>query len=100
MCLRYIITSNRFNNTILCVLQPTARIIAVESCATLLSRDLKSNLFNLFASWGGPLTKPLGIAYHAAGTNCAEESKLQFGAFWVCVMAAANAKGRVCEGLF
>lgn len=55
----------------------------MESCATLLSRDLKSNLFNLFASWGGPLTKQLGIVYHAGGTNCVEEGKLQFGALWV-----------------
>lgn len=57
----------------------------VESCATLLSRDLKSNLFNLFASWGLPYTKPLGIgSYHAGGTNnSVEEGKLQFGALMV-----------------
>ncbi|XP_037037722.1 protein furry isoform X7 [Bradysia coprophila] len=55
---------------------------SLESCATLLSRDLKSNLFNLFASWGLPFTKPLGIgSYHAGGTNnSVEEGKLQFGA--------------------
>lgn len=57
----------------------------MESCATLLSRDLKSNLFNLFASWGLPYTKPLGIgSYHAGGTNNSiEEGKLQFGALMV-----------------
>lgn len=53
----------------------------MESRATLLSRDLKRNLFNLFASWGGPLTKQLVNVYHAA--NCVEEAKLQFGALWV-----------------
>lgn len=60
----------------------------MESCATLLSRDLKSNLFNLFASWGLPFTKPLGIgSYHAGGTNnSVEEGKLQFGALMVRIL--------------
>ncbi|KAL5290083.1 FRY family protein [Megaselia abdita] len=49
---------------------------SLESCATLLSRDLKKNLFNLFASWCGPLSKPLGI-FSNTGTNMDEE-KLQF----------------------
>lgn len=56
----------------------------MESRATLLSRELKRNLFNLFASWGGPLTKQLVNVYHAA--NCVEEAKLQFGALWVCLL--------------
>lgn len=49
----------------------------VESCITLLSRDLKRNLFNLFASWSGIFAKPLGLANHISGTS-AEEEKLQF----------------------
>lgn len=64
----------------------------MESCATLLSRELKSNLFHLFATWGGPYAKPLGIVNHSSsggsisgnGTVCAEEAKLQFGALTVC----------------
>lgn len=34
----------------------------VENCATLLSKELKRNLFNLFASWSGPTAKPLGAS--------------------------------------
>lgn len=53
---------------------------AVEICATLLSRDLKRNLFNLFATWCGPYSKPLGIASAAM-----EEDKLQFSALNVLI---------------
>lgn len=76
----------------------------VESRATLLSRDLKRNLFNLFASWGGPLTKQLVNVYHAA--NCVEEAKLQFGALWVCCYVFIYTRNRdlcrfvVCTNLF
>lgn len=41
----------------------------VESCATLLSNDLKRHLFNLFASWSGPTAKPLGVSYHGSGSG-------------------------------
>lgn len=37
--------------------------ILVENCTTLLSKELKRNLFNLFASWSGPTAKPLGASY-------------------------------------
>lgn len=50
---------------------------------TLLSRDLKRNLFNLFASWSGPFAKPLGIIFTVGGSNCIEEEKLQFSALQV-----------------
>lgn len=52
-------------------------ILTVESCITLLSRELRRNLFNLFASWSGIFSKPLGLANHISGTS-AEEEKLQF----------------------
>lgn len=53
----------------------------MESCATLLSQHLKKNLFNLFASWCGPLSKPLGII-STTGSNL-EEEKLQFSSLQV-----------------
>jgi hypothetical protein len=55
----------------------------VEACITLLTRDLKRNLFILFASWSGNFAKPLGIVYHAGGTNNADDEKLQFSALQV-----------------
>ncbi|XP_046808225.1 protein furry isoform X3 [Lucilia cuprina] len=51
---------------------------SLESCATLLTRDLKRNLFNLFATWCGTFSKPLGIASQIG--QSAEEEKLQFSA--------------------
>ncbi len=56
----------------------------MEICNTLLSRDLKRNLFNLFASWSGQFSKPLGINSHGtANLNNNEEDKLQFSALQV-----------------
>lgn len=54
----------------------------MESCATLLTRDLKRNLFNLFATWSGSFAKPLGIASQQIGQT-PEEEKLQFSALQV-----------------
>ncbi|XP_037930850.1 protein furry isoform X3 [Teleopsis dalmanni] len=51
---------------------------SLESCATLLTRDLKRNLFELFATWCGPFSKPLGITSQIGQT--AEEEKLKFSA--------------------
>ncbi|XP_017028103.1 protein furry isoform X2 [Drosophila kikkawai] len=51
---------------------------SLESCATLLSRDLKRNLFNLFATWCGSFSKPLSIPSQIGQTL--EEEKLQFSA--------------------
>ncbi|KAL9906690.1 microtubule binding protein furry isoform 3-T3 [Glossina fuscipes fuscipes] len=51
---------------------------SLESCATLLTRDLKRNLFNLFATWCGLFSKPLGITSQIGQTP--EEEKLQFSA--------------------
>ncbi|KAM8710624.1 hypothetical protein ACLKA7_017276 [Drosophila subpalustris] len=51
---------------------------SLESCATLLSRDLKRNLFNLFATWCGSFSKPLSISSQIGQTL--EEEKLQFSA--------------------
>ena len=81
----------------------------VESCTTLLSKDLKRNVFNLFASWSGPSAKRLGVIFHGAGNSnlvgCAayasgtsigaEEEKLQFGALQV--TAARNDLNRTEE---
>uniref|UniRef100_A0A1A9UFY5 Uncharacterized protein n=1 Tax=Glossina austeni TaxID=7395 RepID=A0A1A9UFY5_GLOAU len=53
-------------------------ISILESCATLLTRDLKRNLFNLFATWCGLFSKPLGITSQIGQTP--EEEKLQFSA--------------------
>ncbi|GAB0100590.1 protein furry [Sergentomyia squamirostris] len=55
---------------------------SLEVCGTLLSRDLKRNLFNLFASWSGEFAKPLGISSHNSISlgNSADEEKLQFSA--------------------
>jgi len=64
---------------ILLLLQLIARsFLLVESCATLLSRVLKRNLFNLFAAWCGSFSKPLGITVQIGQTL--EEEKLQFSA--------------------
>ncbi|XP_033160183.1 protein furry isoform X10 [Drosophila mauritiana] len=50
----------------------------LEACATLLSRVLKRNLFNLFAAWCGSFSKPLG--YTMQSDHTLEEEKLQFSA--------------------
>lgn len=34
-------------------------IVPVETCHTLLKRDLRRNLFTLFASWAGPYGRPI-----------------------------------------
>lgn len=62
----------------------TLFIRAVEACNTLISRDLKRNLFNLFASWSGQYSKPLGISSNilVASVNM-EEEKLQFSSLQV-----------------
>lgn len=44
-----------------------------------MSRELKRNTFNLFASWSGPFASALGITYTHANGNV-EEEKLQFSA--------------------
>lgn len=56
----------------------------VETCNTLLSRDLKRNLFNLFTSWCGQYAKPLGVSSNITATN-PDEEKLQFSALQVCI---------------
>lgn len=43
---------------------------SVETCHTLLKRDLRRNLFTLFGSWAGPYGKPL-----ASTTQSHEEEK-------------------------
>ena len=52
---------------------------AVEACHTLLKRDLRRNLFTLFASWAGPYGKPLTSSPPAgheeeksSGASCSE----------------------------
>lgn len=55
----------------------------VESCITLLSRDLKRNLFKLFATWGGSYAKQFGspIIDGSVGVQLSnEEIALQFSA--------------------
>lgn len=53
---------------------------SVDVCNTLLSRDLKRNLFNLFASWSGQYAKPLGVSSSSVAN---EDEKLQFCALQV-----------------
>lgn len=63
---------------------------AVETYPTLLKRNLRSNLFNLFRNWSGPYGSPLGcnapviltVTTTAAGitneTTMVSEEELQF----------------------
>ncbi|XP_067645046.1 protein furry isoform X3 [Eurosta solidaginis] len=51
---------------------------SLESCGTLLTRELKRNLFNLFATWCGSFSKPLGFTSQIGQTP--DEEKLQFSA--------------------
>ncbi|EDS42986.1 conserved hypothetical protein [Culex quinquefasciatus] len=66
---------------------------SLESCSTLLTRELKRNLVNLFASWSGSAyAAPFGVivgasasaSHHAISSSIvsvsADEEKLQFGA--------------------
>lgn len=64
----------------------------VEACSTLLSRDLKRNLFNLFASWCGQYAKPLGVASAAVTNTNSEEEKLQFSALQVNILFKCTIK--------
>lgn len=57
----------------------------METCNTLLSRDLKRNLFNLFTSWCGQYAKPLGVSSNITSTN-PDEEKLQFSALQVVIV--------------
>lgn len=61
--------------------------LSVESCTTLLSKELKRNLFQLFATWSGSLSKPLGVMYHvSSGTQIStDDERLQFSALQVCL---------------
>lgn len=53
----------------------------VESCITLLSRELKRNLFRLFATWGGAFAKQFGnTATENNSTTGSDEISLQFSA--------------------
>lgn len=60
----------------------------METSSTLLTRELKRNLFNLFASWSGPFAKPLRLSN--AGSSVvpgnSEEEKLQ-----LCALQAQSA---------
>ncbi|XP_055531189.1 protein furry isoform X3 [Wyeomyia smithii] len=63
---------------------------SLESCPTLLTRELKRNLVNLFASWSGSYAVPFGgnsggVSHHAVSSSTissisADEEKLQFSA--------------------
>lgn len=56
----------------------------MEIQSTLLSKDLKRNLFQLFATWSGSLAKPLGVMYNASNSSANnDEEKLQFSALQV-----------------
>lgn len=52
----------------------------MDICNSLLSRDLKRNLFNLFASWIGQYAKPLGVS---SSSSANDDEKLQFCALQV-----------------
>lgn len=59
-------------------------LFPVDTCNTLLSRDLKRNLFNLFASWTGQYSKALGISSNVIANSVnIEEEKLLFSALQV-----------------
>ncbi|XP_053953157.1 protein furry-like isoform X1 [Anastrepha ludens] len=51
---------------------------SLESCGTLLTRELKRSLFNLLATWCGSFSKPLGFTSQIGHTP--DEEKLQFSA--------------------
>ncbi|XP_017484695.1 PREDICTED: protein furry-like, partial [Rhagoletis zephyria] len=51
---------------------------SLESCGTLLTRELKRSLFNLFATWCGSFSKPLGFTSQIGQSQ--DEEKLQFSA--------------------
>lgn len=51
----------------------------METSATLLSKELKRNLFNLFSSWSGSFAKPLGISAQVSPGNNSDD-ELQFSA--------------------
>ncbi|KAG5678891.1 hypothetical protein PVAND_008517 [Polypedilum vanderplanki] len=53
---------------------------SLETCNTLLSKDLKRNLFNLFTSWSGQYAKPLGVVSNITINNNPDDEKLQFNA--------------------
>ncbi|XP_058457794.1 protein furry isoform X3 [Malaya genurostris] len=67
---------------------------SLESCLTLLTRELKRNLVNLFASWSGSYAAPFGttggnhsvVSHHAVSSSSTissisfDEEKLQFSA--------------------
>lgn len=52
----------------------------VEACHTLLKRDLRRNLFTLFASWAGPYGKPLLASIVVAEDDKSFCSELQISA--------------------
>lgn len=56
----------------------------MEACTTLLTKELKRNLFQLFATWSGPFSKSLGVMYHVNSTQMTGgDELLQFSALQV-----------------
>lgn len=52
----------------------------MDTASTVLSRDLKHSLFNMFAMWSGPFAKPLKPHFMTPATTHADEEKLQYAA--------------------
>ncbi|XP_058793249.1 protein furry isoform X2 [Phymastichus coffea] len=76
---------------------------SLEACHTLLKRDLRRNLFTLFASWAGPYGKPLLASIVVAEDDKAFCSELQLSALQamsglLCCGACFNTQALAEEG--
>jgi hypothetical protein len=77
----------------------------VETCLTLLKRDVRHNLFTLFAGWSGRFGRPLG---HPTSSQDVDErpcSELQLSALQamsalLCCGPCFNPQGLAEDGLF
>jgi hypothetical protein len=79
--------------------------ITVETCVTLLMRDVRRNLFTVFAGWSGRFGRPLGhpvSSLEADERPCSELqlSALQAKSALLCCGPCFNPHGLAEDGLF
>jgi hypothetical protein len=76
----------------------------VETCITLLKRDVRRNLFTLFAGWSGRFGRPLGHPISAVEADERPCSELQLSALQamsalLCCGPCFNPQGLAEDGL-
>lgn len=72
----------------------------METCHALLKRDLKQNLFNLFAGWSGRFGRPFGCSAQQQDSDELQLSALQAMSALLCCGSCFNPQGLSEESVF